>query len=161
MATLPDPETLALKVLSIFVNQYHCRPGGALRLAVFLSAWPKLGYPMDDFARGAEFAEAQGWLEEAPQGFRITEAGFAKAGGIIPTADASARQVLSLCVNHFMTRPNGLVMVKNLHLIWQTRLHHKADELASGVDLCIENGWLEDAGNGMSLRLTEAGFAEA
>lgn len=161
MATLPESETLALDILSIFVNQYHCRPGGVLQPAVFYSAWPKLGYQMDDFNRGAEYAAANGWLEDANHGFRITEAGFFKGGGTISTPEESASKLLSLCINHFNARPNGTVMLKNINMAWQTKLHLPVDDLIKGIEISIENGWIEEVPGGIFLRITETGFAIA
>lgn len=161
MAKAPESEELALEILSIFVNQYHCRPGGVLQPAVFYSTWPKLGYQMDDFNRGAEFAATNGWLEDASRGYRITEAGFLKGGGTIPTPEESARAVLSLCVNQFRARPNGTVMTKNLNMTWQTKLHLPVDDLIKGIEFSIKHGWIEEVPGGTFLRLTEAGFAEA
>lgn len=160
MATLPEPETLAVKILSIFVDQYHCRPNGVLQPAVFYSVWPKLGYQMDDFNRGADFAAANGWLEMADHGYRITEAGFVKGGGSIPTPEECASEMLSLCVGQFRVRPNGAVQVGKLNIAWQTKLHLPADDLVAGIELAIEKGWVEEIPGG-SLRLTEAGFAVA
>lgn len=160
MATLPDPESLALNILSIFVDKYNCRPGEVLQINAFLSAWPKLGYPMSDFNVGVEVALKGGWLETVDRGLRITEVGFLKVGRL-PTPEESARAVLSIFVDHFKVRPDGALQVKNLNLVGQTKRRLKTDDIVSGIQFSIENGWIEELPGGMSLRLTEAGFTEA
>lgn len=76
MATLPTPEQNGRLVLAVF-EHFKSRPGHVLQPRNFISIFANNRWEMDDLKQGLAYAEEQGWIEDAQNGIRLTEAGFA------------------------------------------------------------------------------------
>ncbi len=82
MATLPQPEESALKILSIFVTHFNCRPNDVLAINNIRSAWLSSKWNIDDLKDGMEYAVEQGWVEIVDvkkMSFKLTDEGFKQA----------------------------------------------------------------------------------
>jgi len=100
-------------------------------------------------------------LEEADLGgLRLTKIGFLKVG-TLPTPEECGRSILSIIVDHFKVSPGEVLQVKNINIAGQTKRGLKTADVVSGIQFVIDNAWVEELPGGVSLRLTEVGFAEA
>jgi hypothetical protein len=77
MAQLPSSERNAQLVLNIFAH-FKCRPGHVLLGNNFVAYAANNGHEMTDVGSGLQEAQKLGWIEEAQNGIRLTEAGFAE-----------------------------------------------------------------------------------
>ncbi|HIJ86936.1 MAG TPA: hypothetical protein HPP97_04535 [Desulfuromonadales bacterium] len=82
MATLPQPEELARKILDIFVSHFKCRPNDVLLINNIQIVWLNSGLETDDLKDGMEYAVNSGWIEilnDNSMSFKLTEEGFKQA----------------------------------------------------------------------------------
>ena len=78
----------------------------------------------------------------------------------LPTPDQTAREILSIFVEHFKSRPGAVLRINNFLAVWQSR-GFQFEDLKLGIEFAAENEWVEVIDGGISFRLTDAGFAKA
>ncbi len=78
----------------------------------------------------------------------------------LPTPEQSAREILSIFVDHFNLRSGKVLDINNFRAVWESRkLSHQ--DFKPGMEFAISQGWVEVSANGVSYKLTDAGFKEA
>jgi pyrimidine deaminase RibD-like protein len=74
----------------------------------------------------------------------------------LPTADETAREILTIFVEHFKCRPNDVLRINNFLAVWLPR-GLATEDFGPGMELAIERGWVELVTQ-HSFRLTKDGF---
>lgn len=77
-----------------------------------------------------------------------------------PTPEQTAREILSIFVGHFNSRPGHVLRVNNFLAVWHSR-DLQSEDFKPGMEFAAEKQWVEVIDGGTSFRLTDAGFAEA
>jgi hypothetical protein len=143
------PLQSAQRILTIVVNDLRSRPGRAHSAHAgsgFRSAFSKDEFVDADFAVGAEYAVAQGWLEIVqssgePQ-YRLTGAGFAQGGGVAPPPDECGQRLVSIVV-HSLSQKAGNSFGSTAALsVWIGDRFEKED-FERGIGWAIAHGWIE------------------
>lgn len=111
------------------------------------------------------FAESLLAIEHLIEKATVTNVGKqAKVdGGIMAkllTPAETAKEILSLFVDHFNCRPDEVVQFRNFNIIWATR-RLRAEDFKPGMEYAVGEGWVEVLRNGYAFRLTASGFAAA
>lgn len=78
----------------------------------------------------------------------------------LPTPEETAREILSIFVGHFNSRPGHVLRINNFLAVWHSR-RLQSEDFKPGMEFAVEKEWVEVLDNGISFRLTGAGFAEA
>ena len=76
----------------------------------------------------------------------------------LPTKEDCARRVLKVYEN-FNCRPGYCLRIPNFHAVW-FKGGGTSEDLNTGLNYALESEWIEKHDNGISYRLTEAGFKE-
>lgn len=78
----------------------------------------------------------------------------------LPTPEQTAREILSIFVEHFKSRPGHVLRINNFLAVWHRR-GLKSEDFPLGIEFAAEKEWVDVIDGGISFRLTDAGFAEA
>jgi hypothetical protein len=78
----------------------------------------------------------------------------------LPSPERTAREILSIFVGHFKSRPGHVLRFNNFLAVWHSR-ELKSEDFNLGMEFAAEKEWVEVIDGGISFRLTDAGFAEA
>lgn len=81
MATLPNPEENAHKILLMFVDKFNCRPNEILPLGSLMSALNDYNMRSSDLEEGVNFAINNAWIESLHNGsqYKLTSKGYEAA----------------------------------------------------------------------------------
>jgi hypothetical protein len=78
----------------------------------------------------------------------------------LPTPEQTAREILSIFVEHFKSRPGDVLRSNNFLAVWHSR-GLQSEDFKPGMDFAAEKEWVEVIDVGITFQLTDAGFAEA
>ena len=74
---------------------------------------------------------------------------------ILPSAEENGKMVLGI-FSHFKVQPDEVLMSNNF-VAWAARNRIRIDNVKSGLDFALKEGWIAEGPNG-SLALTRFGF---
>lgn len=157
-AAKPTDEDAARRILAMVTGHFHRRAGGLLSAGQCAAALENQRFSREDFERGLRFAVRNGWLVERKDGLELTEAGFARQGGMAHTDEKAARRILRLFVHHFHRRAGEALSDSDFPGSFPNGTFHH-DHFEGGARFAVRKGWLAEKESGW--QLTEAGFAAA
>lgn len=158
MATVPTPEKSARHILNIFL-EFNRRPGDVLGSHNFTTGFFENPWKAADFEPGIEYAAQQKWVEILPdEKYRLTDTGFAEAGGTVLTPENSARHILGIFLS-FNRRAGDVLGSHNFNTgFFETPW--RAADFQPGIEYAAQQKWVEILPDGQ-YRLTDRGFSEA
>ena len=83
-----------------------------------------------------------------------------EAMATISTPEKSALKILNIFVHCFKCRPGDVPQRHNFNTLWH-ELGLAAEDLKSGMEFAVQQGWIEVLSGGSWFKLTAAGFAKA
>lgn len=158
MATHPKPHDLALEILAVLLKDGTHRPGDGMKGTFLLNGFG-LSRPSEDFDAGVNYAIAEKWIEMGQNGFvLLTSAGFSAGGGVLPSAEELAHDVLKALLGDGARPGGGGALLMRLRHSFG--IERPGADYEAGITYALAQKWIEIDRNSF-VTFTEAGFAEA